>query len=169
MSSTAVDHARTHARAHPPGRADVLLSRLQGVVKSGNGWRAKCPSCDSRRRDNVSIAELDGRVLVHCFAGCEKDAVLAAVGLTWKDLAPPRAWPLSPEDARKERQRIREAGIGNALATLRREVVVLQAAHRILQQWRALSDVDADRLAEAAKLIDATAAVFVEPTRWRPK
>jgi len=76
--SIALQTARTHAINHPQGRADVLLSRLHGVMKSGNGWRARCPSCDSRRRDNVSIAEMDGRVLVYCFGGCTRDDVLAA-------------------------------------------------------------------------------------------
>jgi hypothetical protein len=40
----------------------------------------------------VSVKE--GRVLIHCFAGCSADAVLGAVGLTWKDLreAGPWAW-----------------------------------------------------------------------------
>jgi hypothetical protein len=31
----------------------------------------------------------DGRVLVHCFAGCETQSVLGAVGLDMTDLFPP--------------------------------------------------------------------------------
>ena len=32
----------------------------------------------------------DGRVLVHCFAGCETEDVLAALGLTFADVMPER-------------------------------------------------------------------------------
>lgn len=30
----------------------------------------------------------DGRVLIHCFSGCEPDAILGAIGLTFADLFP---------------------------------------------------------------------------------
>lgn len=164
--SIALQTARTHAINHPQGRADVLLSRLHGVMKSGNGWRARCPSCDSRRRDNVSIAEMDGRVLVHCFGGCTRDDVLAAVGLTWKDIAPPRSWPLSPEDRRKERARMREVGIGNATRTLQRELIVIAGAAKAVMLGKPINTGDAQRLAEAIAAVDALAAIYVEP-QWR--
>lgn len=39
----------------------------------------------------MSIREVeDGRVLVHCFAGCGVDAILGAVGLEFDALFPPR-------------------------------------------------------------------------------
>jgi len=54
---------------------------------------ARCPAHDDRD-PSLSVSVKDGRVLVHCFAGCAPDAVLGAVGLTWKDLrgADPWAW-----------------------------------------------------------------------------
>lgn len=166
--SIALQTARTHAINHPHGRADVLLSRLHGVMKSGNGWRARCPACSGKQRDNVSIAVMDGRVLVHCFAGCTRDDVLAAAGLTWKDLQPPRHWPLSPEDRRKERQRMREVGVTQAVTTLTRELVVIRAAAQMLARGHAISDEDMARITDAAACVDAIAEVFVEPKRWRP-
>jgi hypothetical protein len=42
----------------------------------------------------VSVKE--GRVLLHCFAGCPPEAVLGAVGLTWKDLREPDPWAWRP-------------------------------------------------------------------------
>lgn len=39
-----------HATAEP------LLQRLEGVQKSGSGWRAKCPACGGTSR-KVTIAE----------------------------------------------------------------------------------------------------------------
>lgn len=65
---------------------DRLLSRLDGVRQSGAGkWRARCPAHGSKS-GTLSIADSDGRVLMHCFAGCETSAVLQAVGLTLSDL-----------------------------------------------------------------------------------
>jgi putative DNA primase/helicase len=72
----------------------VLLGRLEGVRPAGpNSWTARCPAHDDRD-PSLSVALRDGRVLLHCFAGCAPEAVLEAVGLTWKDLreADPWAW-----------------------------------------------------------------------------
>ncbi len=70
--------------------ADVLLSRLDKVRRSGNGrWMCKCPSHEDKTA-SMSVRELDdGRVLVHCFAGCSVHDVIGAVGLDMQDLFPP--------------------------------------------------------------------------------
>jgi hypothetical protein len=53
-------------------------------------WLTRCPAHEDRRA-SLSVRELDdGRVLVHCFAQCPTEQVLAAVGLTFDDLFPPR-------------------------------------------------------------------------------
>lgn len=63
--------------------ADILLDRLERVKQTGaDRWRARCPAHDGKSQ-TLSIRETDeGRVLVHCFAGCDVPDVLAAVGLT---------------------------------------------------------------------------------------
>ena len=101
----------THASAEP------LLHRLDGVAKSGTGWRARCPACEGRSR-KLAITESDGRVLLHCFAGCAAADVLAAVGLRWADIMPPRSWPPSRDEQRRASRAIREAGWSAALAML---------------------------------------------------
>lgn len=70
---------------------DVLLSRLERVKRTGPGrWMARCPAHKDRRA-SLSVRELDdGRVLAHCFAGCEISAVVNAAGLQLEDLFPPR-------------------------------------------------------------------------------
>ena len=50
-------------------------------------WMALCPAHDDRS-PSLSIAQEGDKVLVHCFAGCEADDVLAAVDLAWRDLYP---------------------------------------------------------------------------------
>jgi hypothetical protein len=60
--------------------AEVLLSRLDGVRQTGpDRWIARCPAHDDGRA-SLSLRELDdGRVLLHDFAGCAVEEVLAAV------------------------------------------------------------------------------------------
>jgi hypothetical protein len=69
--------------------AAALLERLDGVRKTGpDRWLARC-SAHGDRSPSLSVRELDdGRVLVHCFAGCGTDQVLASVGLHWSALFP---------------------------------------------------------------------------------
>ena len=65
---------------------DTVLPKLTGVDRSGNGWEAKCPAHEDKRA-SLSIAEGDdGRVLLHCHAGCQWKAVAFALGLSGKDL-----------------------------------------------------------------------------------
>lgn len=147
---------------------EVLLSRLDGVGKSGSGWRTRCPSCGGRSR-KLSVAKIDERVLLHCFGGCRADDVLHSVGLTWAAVMPPRHWPQSPEERRHAGRAIREAGWAAALATLAREATIAKLAARQLAGWQVLDEVDDARLALAVERIDGAVAVLVEAAAWRPQ
>jgi DNA primase len=63
-----------------------ILSRLQGVTRNGDGWKARCPAHDDKN-PSLSISEsADGKILIHCHAGCTPDAVCAALGVKLSDL-----------------------------------------------------------------------------------
>jgi putative DNA primase/helicase len=80
----------------PVDNVEVLLDRLEGVRPAGpHSWMARCPAHDDRN-PSLSVALRDGRVLIHCFAGCTPEAVLQAVGLTWRDLRDPAPWTWRP-------------------------------------------------------------------------
>jgi hypothetical protein len=66
-----------------------VLSRLQGVKKTANGWDALCPAHDDKN-PSLGIAEGDdGTVLVKCRSqGCKAEAICQAIGLTLADLFP---------------------------------------------------------------------------------
>lgn len=66
------------------GPADLLLSRLANVKKSGNGWMASCPAHGGH--DCLTVTEKDGKALVHCFSGCDTRDVVEAVDLRLSDL-----------------------------------------------------------------------------------
>ena len=146
---------------------EALLQRLEGVLQSGAGWRAKCPACGGRER-TLSIGEADDRVLLNCFKCSDTGAVLAAVGLTWADLMPPRHWPESPAERKAARRAIREAGWASALTVLALESKVTQAAARQLEQWMVLSVEDDQRLAQAVERIDRACAVLVDAATFKP-
>lgn len=63
-----------------------LLSAFRGVRKAGDGWGACCPAHEDRKASLSISAGDDGRWLLHCHAGCEIEAILAAAGLEVKDL-----------------------------------------------------------------------------------
>jgi hypothetical protein len=70
---------------------EYFISRLDGVKRTGPGrYIAQCPS-HKDKSPSLTIAEKDGKVLFHCFAGCEPADVLTAVGLTFADLYPERS------------------------------------------------------------------------------
>lgn len=49
---------------------------------------ARCPAHDDRT-PSLSVTEgLDGRALLHCFAGCDTADIITALGLAWTDLFP---------------------------------------------------------------------------------
>ena len=72
---------------------DEVLSALERVtgyrpVKSGDGYRARCP-CHEDKSPSLSV-KMNGRLLLHCFAGCGFDAIIATLGITPERTAPRR-------------------------------------------------------------------------------
>lgn len=68
-----------------------LLSRLEKVkCTHRNCWQARCPA-HKDRTPSLALRELeDGRVLVHCFAGCSVHQIVNSIGLELTDLFPAR-------------------------------------------------------------------------------
>lgn len=68
---------------------EMLLSRLQKVKGRNGSWTACCPAHEDKG-PSLAVREADdGRVLLHCFAGCPTINVLGAVGMDMSDLFPP--------------------------------------------------------------------------------
>ena len=69
-----------------------VLDKLERVkVEKSGQWQARCPAHDDRTPSlSVSVGP-DGKVLLHCHAGCGISAVLSALGLTAHDLFPERS------------------------------------------------------------------------------
>lgn len=143
---------------------DVLLSRLERVRRTGAGWTARCPSHDDRSASlSVAVGD-DGRVLCHCFAGCEIHDVLGAIGLTIADLFPRRLDDASPEARRLLRDHGRLAAVRAAAGVLDHEAAVVLIAAGDVAGGKVLVEEDHDRLAVAVERIRA-ARVALEVAR----
>jgi hypothetical protein len=57
--------------------ADSVAHALE-ARRSGSGWMAKCPAHDDHN-PSLSIRDSDGKVLVHCHAGCAQSDVIGAL------------------------------------------------------------------------------------------
>lgn len=119
-----------------------VLDRLEGVRPSGpNKWRARCPGHGSKSQ-SLAIADVDGRVLLKCFAGCETEAVLNAINMTFSDLYD------QPIGEHKPLQRSPWTARDVLDLVLVEATVVGIVANDLLQK-RAISEADWRRLSQA--------------------
>jgi 5S rRNA maturation endonuclease (ribonuclease M5) len=71
---------------------ELIRARLEqhGCDPRGSNEKisARCPAHEDRSPSlSIGLSD-DGRVLIRCHAGCESEAVVHALGLTWSDLYP---------------------------------------------------------------------------------
>lgn len=65
-----------------------FLALLEGVKDVNGGWVALCPAHEDKKQ-SLSVSEGDdGRILVHCHAGCSVEAICNALGIEVKELFP---------------------------------------------------------------------------------
>ena len=143
--------------------AENLLQRLERVQRTGaRQWLARCPAHPDRS-PSLSVAEKDGRVLVHCFAGCAVDDVLEAVGLSLGDLFDKpldhHCPPLAP------RERIRRQHAEAALLTLEHEAAVTGLCADDMAAGFALDKPTRRRLAASVQRIREVRRMIDDGTR----
>lgn len=111
---------------------DVVLQRLDKVKANGAGkWKACCPAHDDKD-PSLSIREAsDGKVLLHCWASCDTESIVAAIGLTIRDLFPDSG-----------QQHVRR---GPSKAAQQFEALVITFALSEIRQGKQLSAADHER------------------------
>ena len=75
-----------------------LLDQLENVTQNGKQFSARCPAHDDRKNSLSVTQEKDGKILLHCHAGCRTEDILAALGLSMKNLYP------SPDETEADRR-----------------------------------------------------------------
>lgn len=115
-----------------------VLNRLDGVRRIGKHFKAKCPAHEDSS-PSLSIKEGDdGRVLVHCFGGCQVQSVVAAMGLAMTDLFPQGDIPCRvPRGSGVSLRALREA------TDFERQILFFIKADQL--HGRAISPIDLER------------------------
>lgn len=67
-----------------------LLTRLNGVKGSDGQWSARCPCRNDDNNPSLSIAEENGRILMHCHRGngCDVFKICDSIGIKVGDIMP---------------------------------------------------------------------------------
>ena len=130
--------------------ADTLLSKLDKVKRTGKDrWSARCPAHDDKG-PSLSVRETeDGRILVHCFAGCSVHEIVQAAGIELGDLFPPRPGSVH---SRPERRPFPATDVLRAVAF---EALVVSAAAAALLAGEPFDQSERARLILAAARINA--------------
>ena len=72
-----------------------ILAKLEGVTPTTNGWQGRCPIHDDDR-PSLSIADDEGKLLIHCHAGCSAEDIVKSLGLHMQDLFPEKHVHVKP-------------------------------------------------------------------------
>lgn len=123
-----------------------LIDHLHGAKPCGPGqWLALCPAHEDRS-PSLSIRELDdGRLLLHCFAGCPVESVVAAFGLELADL-----FPDEPRRHRPAQRGAHRLNLSDAWHAFRWEALLCVVAAEQLARGEPLSEEDRARIIAAA-------------------
>lgn len=133
---------------------EALLERLDGVKQTGpNRYIARCLG-HADRRASLSIRALDdGRILVHCFAGCSVHEVLTAAGLDFEALFPERR-------AHHGKPEKRPFPATDVLRAVSFEALVVSTIALDMAKPMPLSDARRERLLLASERLGAAASAF---------
>jgi hypothetical protein len=78
-----------------------FLTRLEKVKRTAEGeWLACCPAHDDKSPSLAVKEASDGRILVHCFAGCSFEEVCNAVSVKMEELFPDTGQRMKSEGLR---------------------------------------------------------------------
>ena len=136
--------------------ADKLLNQLTKVKRTGReSWIACCPAHDDKIPSMNITEKDDGRVLVHCFAGCSVNEILGAVGLTFSDLYPERA-PDPYAAARPERMPFNPRDVLAAIST---ESLIVALAGADVARGVQLDEANRKRLLVAVSRLQSAAEI----------
>lgn len=125
-----------------------VLSMLEGVRDTGGGNHvARCPAHDDRSPSlSIKLCD-DGRVLLHCFAGCDIEEICASLGLQMADLMPDRRLEHGTRQVR------RRMPARDALAAIDHEALVVTVIANDMISSRRIDEATFGRLAQAVARI----------------
>jgi len=135
-----------------------VIPKLEGVRKAGKGYVAICPHCGGKRPKLSILEGDDGRLLLHCWGGCNVHDILGAIGLTVSDLFVRRDLrTLSPAERSQMRQDALIPRWRAALEVVTHEATVLLIAAGKMGDGDLLDDDELKRMRlSATKILDCS-------------
>ena len=133
---------------------ETVISRLDGIRETAPGrYLARCPAHDDRSPSLAIKDGDDGRVLIHCFAGCETENVLSALGMTFSDIMPEHVG--SEHSYKPVRNRVNARDV---LEALDHEALVVSIIGADIIKRKSLDEPTWRRLATAVNRINSARA-----------
>jgi hypothetical protein len=128
---------------------DQLTSQSKTIKKQRNGEVIfSCPAHKDRTA-SASAKELpDGRILVHCFAGCSAEGILSSVGLPLSDLYPKAINQHIPRERRP-------FSASTLLQAISLEAGIIKVIGYDMVRGKAIKDTDYKRLELAVSRIES--------------
>ena len=140
---------------------DTILSRLHKVrATTRDSWIACCPAHEDHNPSmSIRLIPGDGRILMHCFAGCSIDEILDALGCEMSEIMPPIEPRHISHFLKPLRQKFYPADI---LRMMHNEAVIVGLAAIDIKNGKPLSEQDHERLIKAISRI-AGASEYANP------
>jgi len=132
---------------------EKMLGMLTKVKGRNGSWTACCPAHNDKGPP-LSIRETeDGRVLIHCFAGCEALMIVQALGMDLTDLFPPddkrREYPVEGKKSMKP-----AFYASDLMRIISFEALLVSVCAYDLSQGKKLSETDRERMKLSQKRIE---------------
>lgn len=127
-----------------------ILSHFDRVraTSKNNAYNCLCPAHDDRNASLSIKIQDDGRILMHCFAGCDIESILGAVGLSLDDIIPQRIDLLKPSGKAFNPFAI--------LKTMKDEALFVYMCANEIEQGKTLQSSDKEKLLDTiSKLKEA--------------
>jgi hypothetical protein len=130
-----------------------MLGSLQKVKGKNGSWTACCPAHNDKGPSLAVRETPDGRILLHCFAGCEVSNIVGALGMDMTDLFPPnekrRDYPVEGKPKLKP-----AFYASDLLRIIAFEASVVMICAYDMSKGKTLSEEDQKRLAVARERIE---------------
>jgi hypothetical protein len=129
---------------------EELLSKLEKVKGRNGSWTACCPAHEDKSPSLAIRETSDGRVLLHCFGGCEVNSIVVALGMDLSDLFP----PTNDYDPTNPKKPVKPAFYAtDLLRIISFEALVVSIAASDISKGKNLSETDLARMKLASQRI----------------
>jgi hypothetical protein len=124
-----------------------LLSRLTKVKGRAGNYTACCPAHEDKS-PSLAVKEQDGKIILHCFAGCSVENIVGAVGMDMTDLFP----PVEPKYTPQPKVRFFASDLLRVIAL---EAAIVSIAAYDMAKGKTIPKADLDRLQLAYQRINS--------------